>query len=68
MICILSCLNYLKTYSMSYAAKATTQQFIRRKSNLMKKTDQLIQLCHANLALIICKNERYYTYQSIDHE
>jgi len=32
---------------MPYAAKAKTQQFIRRKSNLVKKADQLARLCHA---------------------
>ncbi len=53
MSCILSCLSYLKTYSITYAAKAKTQQFIRRKSNLVKKTDQLTWLCYADLVLII---------------
>jgi hypothetical protein len=38
---------------MTYAAKAKTQQFTRRKSNLVKKADQLVRLCHADLALII---------------
>ena len=47
---------------MSYAAKAKTQQFTRRKFNLMKKADQLTQLCYIDLALIICKNEKYYIY------
>ena len=53
---------------MPYAAKANTQQFTRRKSNLLKKADQLARLCNADLALIIRKNGRYYTYQSIDRE
>ena len=52
---------------MPYAAKAKTQQFTRRKSNLMKKADELARLCHADLALIIRKNDKYYTYRSIDH-
>lgn len=52
---------------MPYAAKAKTQQFTRRKSSLMKKADELARLCHADLALIIRKNDRYYTYRSIDH-
>lgn len=43
-------------YNMPYAAKAKTQQFTRRKSNLVKKADQLARLCHADLALIIRKN------------
>jgi len=47
---------------MSYATKVKTQQFIKRKSNLIKKINQLAQLCHANIAIIIRKNERYYTY------
>lgn len=53
MSCILSRSSYLETYSMTYAAKAKTQQFIRRKSNLVKKADQLARLCHADLVLII---------------
>ncbi len=55
-------------YSMPYAAKAKTQQFSRRKPNLMKKADQLARLCHADVALIIRRNGRYYTYRSTDHE
>jgi len=53
-------------YSMPYAAKQ--QQFLRRRSNLLKKADQLARLCNADLALIICKNGRYYTYRSTDRE
>ncbi len=53
---------------MPYAAKAKTQQFTRRKSTLVIKADELAQLCYADLALIIRKNGRYYTYCSIDHD
>ncbi|CAF9940733.1 hypothetical protein IMSHALPRED_002144 [Imshaugia aleurites] len=53
---------------MPDAVKAKTQQFTRRKSNLMKKADQLARLCHADLALIIRKNDRYYMYRSTDHD
>ena len=52
---------------MPYAAKAKFQQFTKRKSNLINKAHQLAQLCHTDLTLIIHKNDRYYTYQSIDH-
>lgn len=34
----------------------------------MKKADQLARLCHADVALIICRNGRYYTYRSTDYE
>jgi hypothetical protein len=68
MSCMLSRSSYLETYSMTYAAKAKTQQFTRRKSNLVKKADQLARLCYTDLALIIRKNGRYYTYRSTDHE
>ena len=34
----------------------------------MKKVDQLARLCHADVILIIRRNERYYTYRSTDHE
>ena len=53
---------------MPYATKAKSQQFSRRKSNLIKKADQLARLCQADLALIIRKNNRYYIYRSIDHD
>ena len=55
-------------HTMPYAAKAKTQQFTRRKSNLVKKADQLARLCHVDLALIIRKDGRYYTYRSTDHD
>ncbi len=58
----------MQPHNMPYAAKAKTQQFTRRKSNLVKKADQLARLCHADLALVIRKNGRYYTYRSTDHE
>lgn len=54
--------------NIPYAAKAKAQRFTRRKSNLVKKADQLARLCHADLALIIRKNGRYYTYRSTDYE
>ena len=53
---------------MSYAAKAKAQQFVRRKLNLMKKADQLARLCYVDVALIIRRNGRYYTYRSIGHQ
>ncbi len=34
----------------------------------MKKADQLTQLCYIDLALIICKNEKYYIYWLISHK
>ncbi len=49
---------------MPDAAKAKTQQFTRRKSSLVKKADQLARLCHADLAVIIRKNGKYYMYRS----
>lgn len=55
-------------YNMSYTAKAKSQQFTRRKSNLVKRADQLVRLCNIDLALIIRKNGKYYTYQSTDQE
>ena len=53
---------------MSYAAKVKSQQLTRRKSSLVKKTDELVQLCNIELTLIIRKNGKYYIYRSTDHE
>lgn len=55
-------------YNMPYAAKAKSQQFTRRKLNLMKKADQLARLCQADVALIVRRNGRFYTYRSMDHQ
>ena len=59
---------FTQTHNMSYTAKVKTQQFIKRKSNLVKKADQLAWLYHTDLALIIHKNGRYYTYQSNNYD
>ena len=49
----------------------------QKRNNLSKKItfdskanqlNQLMRLCHAEIALIIRKNEKYYIYRSIDHE
>ena len=48
--------------------KTKTQQFVKKKSNLIKKIDQLMRLYHADIALIIRKNGKYYIYRSIDHQ
>ncbi len=53
---------------MPYAEKAKAQQFTGRKSNLITKVDQLARFCHADVALIIRRNGRYYTYRSTNHE
>ena len=42
---------------MFYAAKAKAQQFTRKKPNLIKKADQLARLYHADVALIIRRND-----------
>ena len=62
------CIQNQKSRNMLDATEAKTKQFIKRKSNLVKKADQLTRLCHANLTLIIRKNDKYYMYQSIDHD
>ena len=53
---------------MPYATKAKSQQFIRRKLNLVEKADQLARLYKADLALVIRKNGRYYMYRSTEHD
>ena len=58
----------ITVHNMPYAAKAKTQQFFSRKPNLMKRADQLARLCRADVALIIRRNGRYYTYRSTDRE
>lgn len=53
---------------MLYPANARAQRFTKRKLNLVKKVDQLARLYHADLALIIRKNGRYYIYPSTDYD
>lgn len=51
---------------MSYTVhKAYAQQFARRRKSLIRRTNQLAQLCQADIALTIRKNNRYYTYRSL---
>ena len=64
---ILHCIS-TQTHNILYTVKVKTQQFIKRKSNLIKKADQLVWLCHTDFALIIHKNYRYYTYQLNNHD
>jgi len=41
---------------------------LEKETKLVEKGNQLARLCHADVTLIIRRNERYYTYRSIDHE
>jgi len=52
---------------MTYATKAKTQLFSKKKLNLIKKTNDLAKLCYVDVVLVIRRNEQYYTYLSIDH-
>lgn len=45
---------------MLNAIKTKTQQFIKKKSKLVKKTDQLTRLYYINFALIIRKKKILY--------
>jgi len=40
----------------------------RRKKNLFKKAYELGKLCDIDVAVILHKNGRYFTYRSIDKE
>ncbi len=55
-------------YSMSYSTKINSSQFTKEKSSLVKKWDQLLQLCNFYVMLIIRKNKKYHIDESIDHQ
>lgn len=55
-------------YNISYAVKAKSQQFTRRKSKLVKKAHELVRLSNVDLEFIIHKNGKYYTFQLTDHK
>lgn len=40
----------------------------RRKHNLFKKIDEFEKLFDANVAIIVCKNGRFYVYRSTDQK
>ena len=50
--------------NMPYAIKAKTQQFTRRKPNLIKKVDQLAHSCHVDFALIV--HQEYQPVEPVD--
>ena len=53
---------------MAATAKSKSQRFTRRKACLMKKAHELAKICEADLALIIRKKNRYYTYCSMEEK
>ena len=40
----------------------------KRKSTLIKKAYELGKLCEADVAVIICRNDRYFTYRSLNKQ
>ena len=59
---IVYCLNLKPT--MSRELKSKSQQFFRGKRTIFKKINKLVRLCDAEAIVVICKNGRYFTYQS----
>jgi len=39
------------------------EMYRKRKTILIKKTHELEKLCEINIAIIICRNDRYFTYR-----
>jgi SRF-type transcription factor (DNA-binding and dimerisation domain) len=45
---------------------AEYQCFRRRIDTLIDKCHELAELCDLDVALIVCRKDRYYTYRSVD--
>lgn len=48
--------------------KNRTERVRKRKKSLIKKADELARISGADVALIIRKNGRYWTYRSINQD
>jgi len=62
------CHTILIDSNMPCTSKAIVQKFVRRKKNLLKRSHELARLCEAEVAIIIYKNGKYYTYRSTDKD
>ena len=48
--------------------RAKRDMYRKRKSTLVKKAYELGKLCEVDVAVIICRNGRYFTYRSLDQQ
>lgn len=48
--------------------KQRREMMRRRKHSLFKKAYELEKLCDADVAVIVCKNGRFYIYKSTDQK
>ena len=46
--------------------RATREMYRKRKMTLVKKAHELGKLCEVDVAIIICRNGRYFTYRSME--
>lgn len=53
---------------MINAIKQRREMMRRREHSLFKKAYELGKLCDADVAVIVCKNGRFYIYKSIDQK
>jgi len=50
------------------ALKNRSERLRKRKNSLFKKAYELGMLCNVDVAVIVRKNGRYFTYRSINQE
>ena len=53
---------------MTNATKQRSEMMRRRKLSLFKNAYELGKLCDADVAVIVCKNGRFYIYKSTDQK
>lgn len=48
--------------------RSMREMYRKRKTTLIKKAHELGKLCEVDIAVIICRNGRYFTYRSMDRQ
>jgi len=48
--------------------RSVREMYRKRKITLIKKAHELGKLCEVDIAVIICRNGRYFTYRSMDRQ
>lgn len=55
-----------KTPEKKITVRRTRERFRRRKNCILRKANELAQLCSADVFVIVRKNDRYFVYNSED--
>ena len=59
-------LKYSMASNCKIQRKSTTEKFYKQKKSLLKKRNELKQLCGAEVYILLCYHARYYVYTSTE--